>query len=294
MSPMTALVRRELIEHRVAFIVAPAVLLAALTALLVFMFTLGDPRGAEFGSEVELPARLYEVAVAGIFGGWTAYLVIALAFYFADSFNADRKNNAMLFWKSMPQSDLRILSSKALAGATVFPALIIGFALVSGIIAYLLSMIVAVRLPVFATPGVGEALVGYLQMSVTGIVFMLVSVLWYAPLLAWIAGLSTQVGGWSIPLAIVIPAGATFLESVMYFGRDQAGPIASYLAYRLEGPFDEESAFEAYLRDVDITPLDLIPPMLVQTDWLQVLIGLVFTAVVVYLASEYRRRRIAA
>ena len=40
---------------------------------------------------------------------WLAYLAVALFFYFGDAFSADRRNNAMLFWKSMPVSDLKIL-----------------------------------------------------------------------------------------------------------------------------------------------------------------------------------------
>ena len=55
---------------------------------------------------------------------WFVYLMVALFFYFADAFNADRRNNAMLFWKSMPQSDFKMLMSKMLAGMTILPALI--------------------------------------------------------------------------------------------------------------------------------------------------------------------------
>ena len=52
---------------------------------------------------------------------WGVYLLVTLFFYFADAFSADRRNNAMLFWKSMPVSDLKMLTSKMLAGLAVLP-----------------------------------------------------------------------------------------------------------------------------------------------------------------------------
>ena len=61
---------------------------------------------------------VFDVGYAGIALLWFGYLLIALFFYFADAFSADRRNNAMLFWKSMPQGDFKILLSKLVAGLT--------------------------------------------------------------------------------------------------------------------------------------------------------------------------------
>ena len=69
----------------------------------------------------------FEVGFLGMGALWFVYLMAALFFYYADAFNADRRNNAMFFWKSMPLSDFKILSSKMLAGLTIFPALIFGW-----------------------------------------------------------------------------------------------------------------------------------------------------------------------
>ncbi len=52
---------------------------------------------------------------------WMVYLMATLFFYFADAFSADSRNNAMLFWKSMPQSDFKILASKLTAGLHPVP-----------------------------------------------------------------------------------------------------------------------------------------------------------------------------
>ena len=45
---------------------------------------------------------------------WLGYLTLMLFVFFASSFSADRKDNALLFWKSIPVSDLEILGTKPL------------------------------------------------------------------------------------------------------------------------------------------------------------------------------------
>ncbi|MEX0860421.1 MAG: hypothetical protein WD017_05745, partial [Cucumibacter sp.] len=135
-----ALVQREFLEHRGAFVYAPAALVAILLGAILLAFASSQFQVARDGFSPE-PLMLYEGLYLGVVKVWTSYLMIGLFFYFADSFSADRKNNALLFWKSMPQSDLKILASKIFAGATIFPLLILGWMLVSSAVAYLATML---------------------------------------------------------------------------------------------------------------------------------------------------------
>lgn len=292
MYAMQALIKRELLEHRTAFLIAPAVLLTVLAATLFIGMYFGSPRFSDLPNELTASSRLFEAAVAISFAGWSIFLIIALVFYFSDSFSADRKNNAMLFWKSMPQSDIKILSSKALAGATIFPALIFGFALITGILIYLLSFRVSALLPFSVTPSLTDAITGYVQVSIVALVYFALTLLWYAPILAWVAGLSTHFGGWSIPLAIVIPASITIMESILRLGDD--GPIGNYFSYRLEGIFHEGDLGGVEFINISGSVMRFIPEILSNMDWVQTVIGLIFTLAVIYVASEYRRRRLAA
>jgi ABC-2 type transport system permease protein len=99
---------------------------------------------------------------------------------------------------------------------------------------------------------------------------------------------------WSIPLAFLIPGAIVLMEHLNNIGGTQGGrPIADYLAYRLQGPFGGQD------EDMDVLLSDgaawrMLSDMFTQTNWVQVGIGLVFTGAVIYLASEYRRRRIEA
>src|SRR5690606_5828513 len=107
MTALTALIKRELLEHRGAFLYAPGVLVAALFLFIIAGLVFGNAgHPAEFAS-MPGPVQLYTTALAAVAMLWTAYLMVALFFYYADSFSADRRNNSLLFWKSMPQSDFK-------------------------------------------------------------------------------------------------------------------------------------------------------------------------------------------
>src|SRR5690606_36017498 len=130
--PMTALTSwrallvREYLEHRVAFLWAPL-------GILVLLALSGAPALSfnRFGmlDEFALPAadKVFEVGYLVLLLLWLAYLGTVLFFYSGDAFNADRRNNAMFFWKSMPVTDLKILVSKYLAGSLLLPAIILVF-----------------------------------------------------------------------------------------------------------------------------------------------------------------------
>ena len=143
MKSMIALIQREYLEHRGAFLYAPVVILGLLT--LVLVGALGMERLRVPAAVATNSARLFELGFLAMAALWFVYLMASLFFYFADAFNADRRNNSMLFWKSMPASDFKILSSKMLAGFTIFPALIFVAMLVGGIIAYAMTLAAAMR-----------------------------------------------------------------------------------------------------------------------------------------------------
>lgn len=295
MKPYIALVQRELLEHRGAFLYAPAILIAALFVMAFLGITFGETDIPAHERSTLTGIRLYQIAMAGTFMMWTVYMLIALFFYYADSFSADRRNNSLLFWKSMPQSDFAVLSSKALAGITIFPVLIIGFAMITGALAYLFSFILAAKIPFVPLINPIDMLSNWMQMGIAGTVYLALTILWFSPFLAWVAGLSTLVQRWSIPLAFLIPGAVTLAERLTTIGRpDSARPIANFLGYRFEGIMNEIDPMELILSGEGLSPISLIGTMFAHVDWAQMAIGLVFTLAVIYLASEYRRRRIEA
>ncbi len=181
MRAMTALIKREFLEHRIAFLYAPSLLLVVVAAVLIVSIASGHGSIEQSQGGLPISTKLYPVAIGGAFALWSGYLLIGLFFYYADSFSADRRNNALLFWKSMPQSDLKVLTAKALAGITLFLALIFGFAMVTAILLYPLLVMAAAQHPMILAPGLGEAASSLLQMTVVGAAYLVLTLLWYAP-----------------------------------------------------------------------------------------------------------------
>lgn len=302
MTSMIALIHREFLEHRGAFLYAPAALLV-LFALVVASALATNNIQLPLDVDMAAALRFYEIAFLGLGALWLAYMTVALFFYFADAFSADRRNSAMLFWKSMPQSDFKILSAKMLAGMTLLPALIFAMLVLTGIVLYALTALSVLTLPRLVVPGIGEFLASSSQVGLFALVYIGLSLLWYAPFFAWVGSLSTIVGRWSIPLAFLIPGLAVLVENIFVRGtsgiigdllvpgdRPRGGYIAGYLGDRADFGFDSDTWQVIFLTERPVEAMTLIQTLVAGIDWTQMAIGIAVAAVLVFLASEYRRR----
>lgn len=293
MSSMTALIRREYLEHRGAFLYAPVVLLAIFTLAIASALGFNKLR---LPVEVGVPSALkfYEVGFAFLAALWFLYLMVALFFYFADAFSADRRNNAMFFWKSMPISDFQVLSSKMLAGMTIFPAMIFLAVLATGVVLYFQTMLAIVVMPRLAVPGVLDVVWSSLQIGLFALVYLALALLWYAPFFAWVGALSTVFRRWSIPLAFLIPGLIGLMENLFFADvGPKAGYFLNFLRQRADFGLDRGDIQAAFLRAGPVDVASLIAAFLADIDWPQLAGGLIFAALAVYAASEYRRRVIS-
>lgn len=286
-----ALLRREYLEHRGAFLYAPLVLVAIQAVLLAIAFFSGHARFS--GPSASLDFRLFDNGYLGIAVLWGGYLFIAVFFYFADAFIADRRNNQIYFWKSMPVSDLEVLLSKLVAGLTILPALIFFVLLLSGIVAAVASFLAPLVLPLLSTPDPAAIGAAWLRISLVALCYFVLMLLWYTPFFAWVGALSTVVGRWSIGLALLVPAIASLLEGVIDFGAAPGGSyVLSFLKQRLSFNFDLPYLQYLIFSTEPIDPLALATRLVAAVDWLSLALGLVFALLVIWLASEYRRRRV--
>jgi len=292
MKAFVALVHREFLEHRGAFLIAPMVLVALVfgPAILALIFGRLD---AHFSGMMlsAAPMRVYETGFLAFGFGWGLYLLGTLFFYCADGFSADRRNNAMLFWKSMPVSDFKILLAKFTATLTIFPGLIYLAALVSG----LLFMLMAIATAAFSGGNVGQLASGiagaYGQIALSNLVTLAVGLLWYMPFIALVGALAVVVGRWAIPLSLLLPAIVSVLEWAVLGGLH---PFATHVWRYISGRVDfrvGEGYVENWLTAAEPFSFTAYATHLIaHTGWVQVLIGAVFALAALYLASEYRRR----
>jgi ABC-2 type transport system permease protein len=290
MNAFIALVRREYIEHRLAFLVVPGIIIAAALALITYGFFVND---ISLGPGETIPANFYifDTVFMAAFGLWTAYLLVVLTFYVADAFNADRRNNALLFWKSMPQSDLKVLSTKMAAAGTLFPALVAFWALVTGIAAYFVALAFSSRLGLALAPDPGAVVSSWVQISAAGIIYMALTLLWFAPFFAWVGLLGTVVGRWAIPLSLLVPALVALAETAATLGGTRGTmTVSKFLEWRFTGLLDEQVIIDQFTALQPASAGPLIATMLDNLDVPNLLIGLAIGALMVWLASEYRRR----
>jgi ABC-2 type transport system permease protein len=284
-----ALIRREYLEHRTAFLYAPLVLLAILAVFIGS--TLVTHRVTVLVEAVPgTPDRFYAVAYFAVAALWWVYAAMLLFFYFADAYHSDARNNAMLFWKSMPQSDFKILLSKLAAGLTIFPGLVFGVALLSG----LLLLVAALALPLVVPlppPDIAALLANWAGLSIVFLCYLVIVLLWYLPFFAWVGALSTVVGRWAIPLALLIPVGISLFEGVIDFQTAPGGSyVLSFLRARTDMRYDSEPIIAALLASGPVDVGHTVQRLIAYVDWPQTLGGVVFAVLVVYLASLYRRR----
>jgi ABC-2 type transport system permease protein len=291
MRAFVAMVHREFIEHRGAFLYGPLILVAVLFGATILAFTVGrvDARfsGALF---TVAPLRVYEVGFLAFGAGWSLYLISTLFFYSADGFAADKRNNAMLFWKSMPQSDFKVLLSKFAAALTILPGVVFAIALLSGLLLFGVAFATMLINGTGNAGFLGQIAVIYGQVALAILAIVVCGLLWYMPFIALVGAIASVVGRWAIPIAALLPALASTLEWVTLGGFH---PFAThtwrFLEQRLALP--ETPYAEAWITATEpfsglAFTLDLIRGI----DWIQVLIGAVFAVVVIFIASEYRRR----
>lgn len=280
MKAFFALMRREFIEHRVSFLYAPLVILGLIT-LLVLSGAITGHVDATIAGVVPAVPKFYELLYGVALGAWWLYLIAALAFYCSDAFSADRRDNAMLFWKSMPQGDTKVLWSKMMAALLMFPALML--------VTMLLSGLVSIGFAVWASGGVltpGELASRFLNMSGVAAAYLVISLLWYAPFFAWVGGLSAVFGRWSIPLAFLIPGLIGLIEEVYR----RSSTVLGYLETRSHLDFGGIDATRLLLLTPEVRADQMVPFMVGNTDWLAVATGLAFTVLAMTLAGQYRRR----
>jgi ABC-2 type transport system permease protein len=231
-------VRRELWENRWIYIAPLAAAAVFLVAFLISQIALPQHRirtvlaldPAKQRAEIELP---YEIAASLIAG--TAFIVGI--FYALDALYGERRDRSILFWKSLPVSDLTTVLAKASIPLVFLPLLSFVITIVTHLLMLLASTI--------ALLGSGLS-IATLWTQAPGFQFSLallyhiltVHGLWYAPLYAWLL----LVSAWA-PRAPFIWA---FLPPFVIFGVEKLAFNTSYflgmLEHRLMGPEPSHAA----------------------------------------------------
>ncbi len=182
---MITLIRREFWEHRALWI-APGIVgvLLVLSALPLHIGNVSLGSHAEF-ADPDKRRGIFTLMVWGQSVPQYLVMAIVVSFYLLDCLYSERKDRSILFWKSLPVSDSSTVISKLLVGLVVVPLGVYLIAMVTGI---LFQAIWAARMAAGSAPDIAVAwdTVAWLKVQALTLYGLVISMLWYSPLAAFL------------------------------------------------------------------------------------------------------------
>jgi ABC-2 type transport system permease protein len=282
--PLYWSVRRELWENRSIY-VAP--LTAAAVYLLGYSISLiGLPRSVRSLAALHPMNQRVQLAMPYAHAGMliTATAFVVGIFYCLDALHGERRDRSILFWKSLPVSDLTTVLSKASIPFVVLPLLVFASTVVLQLIMLLLSgAVLLVSGASSATPWAPPLF----EMQLVLFYGLIVMLLWHAPIYCWML----LVSGWArratFLWAVLPPLALAALEYIAF----HTSYLGSLLQNRLFG--FTGAAFD--LTDKAGVPIDahfiplaqLAPGRFLSSPGLWV--GLIFAAICLAAAVRLRR-----
>jgi ABC-2 type transport system permease protein len=200
--PLYWSIRRELWENRSIYIAPLAVAAVGVLGFLISLF--GLPRSVRDVSAHHgpMPATAM-LAMPYAHAAWVIILTAFIVgiFYSLDALHGERRDRSILFWKSLPVSDLTTILAKASIPLVVLP--LIAFAITVALQLLMLTLSTAVLLVSGAGAATLLTQLPLFQMELVLLYGLTVLALWHAPLYAWLL----LVSGWA--------RRATFLWAVL-------------------------------------------------------------------------------
>jgi len=271
-------IRRELWENRSLYIAPLIAATAFLFGFLVNLFTLRHRVALSQLDSEQLREALtsrHDLAAALIMG--TAFVVGI--FYTIDAFYGERRDRSILFWKSLPVSDLVTTLSKLTIPIVVVPMVSFAVALLTQFCMLLLSTVMlagsgaSVGIVWTGTPFLRDSFILFYHL-------LAIHGLWYAPAYAWLLLISAWAPRLPLLWAVLPPFVICGLERIAF----NTSHGLDLVKYRLLGP-DNGMAPEHH-HDLAAT---LIPQHFFSAPGLWT--GLVLAAALVFLTVRTRRYR---
>lgn len=218
--PMYWSIQRELWENRSIYI---APLAAAAVYILGYLISLiWLPRRMRTLPALDIAHQ--RIALAEPYSHAAMLLIVTAflvgIFYCLDTLYSERRDRSILFWKSLPVSDLTTVLSKASIPLVVLPLLVFTTTVTVQLIMRLLTTVVLLMSDVGAATLWKQ--LPLLQMELVLLYVLAVLVLWHAPLYAWLLLVSgwarRAIFLWAVLPLLVVAAFERIAFHTSYFG----------------------------------------------------------------------------
>jgi ABC-2 type transport system permease protein len=274
-------VRRELWEHRSIYLaplgIAGAVLLGSLVALSRLPQAMQTLSSLNPEQQRQALAQPYDVSAGMIMA---AAFVVSI-FYSTDALYGERRDRSILFWKSMPVSDLTTVLAKASIPLLVLPLLAFAVTAVTELILFVLSSMILMAN--------GQSVVTlWTQLQLHQVMLLLLyhlvtaHMLWFAPFYAWLLLVSAWARRAPFLWAVLPPFAIFIFEKIAFHSSN----FLSLINDRFSGSSDSASM----MADMPFHPGMHIDPVAFLTApglW----VGLIFAAIFLAAAARLRRYR---
>ena len=281
--PLLWSVRRELWENRSIYL-APLITMAVLLFGFL-MSTRGLPGRRR--AVLLLDEAHQRMAITPLYG-MAAFAIIVTAFfvgvfYCLDALSGERRDRSILFWKSLPVSDLTTVLSKTIVALVALPLVACAAIIITQVFMALITAVVLL------VNGMGTASfvpqLKFFPSPLLQLYSVIVIALWHAPIYGW----ALLVSGWARRatfLWAVMPLLAIAAIERMAF---ETTYFMAFLKYRVVGWFAEAFAFKGH-ESLALDPVTQMTPahfLSLPALWL----GLLFFAICLFAAVRLRRYR---
>jgi len=297
MKVLITLVKRELQEHKVGLIYAPFIVATILSLVIVLVyFGVADIKTKDFdfstsvyengeavewmrAATVDQKERVIRSGLI-VLGFPVAFVMIfAVLSYSLGTFFEERKDKSIIFWRSLPISDLETVLSKVFVVVFIAPLIILPALIFLQMVALLSASIFFAVSDIVPFTWIWNA---YSFTDWFRIIFSLwTQLLWSLPILAWLM-LAGAYSRKPIVAAILPLVGIIAIERVL-FGS------AVFLATAIERiqPWSLMSSFPKQYEELRVVEIADIPLLLAtQEFWYGMLISVLLIGAIVYIRSR--------
>ena len=289
------MIRREIQEHKLAFIYAPfAVALVLCLVIVSVYFGITDIQTDEFNFSTEIYDEEYQegmlqatpeaktrVIRAGLIVIGLPIILIAgfgLLAYSLSTFADERKDRSLIFWRSMPVSDLTTVMSKLLFMIFVIPLLILPNIILLQLVAMLSASIYFVTNDIVPF---GYLWTSFILTDWFRIIFSLwAQGLWSLPIFLWLMFAGTYARrplvGAAVPLVVAIVLEGIILRSNL---------VLEFIENRL-GFWSRADSFPLPIEEIRVVDISNITLMLsTQAFWVGMIASALLISAIVYTRS---------
>jgi len=279
--PMYWSVRRELWENRSIYI---APLAAGIVYMLGFLISLiWLPHSMREVAAHHPAPQLVELAMPYGHAEWLLLVtgVLIATFYSLDALHGERRDRSILFWKSLPVSDLTTVLSKVTIPLMVLPLLAFAITVCVQLIMLLESSVVLIFHGV--SPATTWAHFPVFQNWLVLLYGLVAIALWHAPIYGWLL----LVSGWARRATFLWAVLPLFAIGVLEKIAFNTSHFASMVKYRLMGFAPKAFDFQGHTKPTIDSLSQLTPGRYLSS--LGLWLGLAFAAA--FLAAAVRLRR---